>query len=462
MWVVLVLIWLFLGNSNADTIKEKAVALSEDKVLEKARRDREALLEKPRLDKEVLEKASLEQEMVIEDDQDIIQEILLRLPVESLVRCTCLSKKWNAFISYNKYFRNTYISRHGGQALMMGFFLDKVYRGKETTACFLPTSSDGRTSKVPNKRKRCDNLTYDDDVDNPVDCSLSFLGHDIVHVLASSNGFLLVTLLERNSPVTYMICNPINKQQIVLPKPNLELSPQCVVHGFTCDAALTHYKIVRALCFETLHYTTPLTLEIFSSDLPQYWRRYDLTCPCPYFLDLSLGLAGVIKECVTYLPACREIPRIECPEQILLVFDESKEILQVMDVPPSEDDMTSSFFGMSEGLIVFGLFDLHQLKMWSLNDKGDGEREWSPKHKVNLKTRVENYFECAKDSFEGVMNLIAFHPADSQVFFLGSGNKNYQYHVNSSRFELICDLVRGYEFFPYTYPLIGPHLFRDH
>ncbi|KAF5185559.1 hypothetical protein FRX31_024854 [Thalictrum thalictroides] len=43
--------------------KEVLEKASLEQELEKARRDRETLLEKPRLDKEVLEKASLEQEV---------------------------------------------------------------------------------------------------------------------------------------------------------------------------------------------------------------------------------------------------------------------------------------------------------------------------------------------------------------------------------------------------------------
>ncbi|KAF5198201.1 hypothetical protein FRX31_012212, partial [Thalictrum thalictroides] len=152
----------------------------------------------------------------------------------------------------------------------------------------------------------------------------------------------------------------------------------------------------------------------------------------------------------------------------IVVIDQSKEMLQVMETPPREDDFDScQFFGMSDGLIVYGYYELHQLIIWLLNDKGDGKREWSLKHKVNLKNNVENYLECAKDTRNGYIRLIAFHPANTEVFFLGFGTKRYQYHVKKSRFEFICDLEQQdrvgwpYDLFPYTYPLTGPHLFHD-
>ncbi|PIA40017.1 hypothetical protein AQUCO_02500026v1 [Aquilegia coerulea] len=408
--------------------------------------------------------------------RDYIQDILLRLPVKSLLRCTCLSQKWHAFISYNKSFHSSYLSRHTGydDQVFKGFFLSKVseYDGEEPVR-FLPTSSDGRSLSVLKKRKRhhnddADRNTYladeDDVVTFPVDASLSFLGHDIVHVVGSSNGFLLTTL-ERRYPVTYMICNPLTKQHIVLPQPNL--TPQFVVHGFTCDAALTNYKVVRALCFKALRYTTALTLEIFSSDLP-HWRQFNSTCSVPFFLDLSLRFSAIINEGVTYLPAFLEKQTTVRPDPYILISDQSKEIVQVLEAPPSEDDASLRYyFGMSGGLTVYGYLELDQLKIWLLNDKGNGKREWSLQHKVSLKSKVVNYVECAKDAYQGHIDLIAFHPVNPQVFFLGCDQKRYQYNVKKSRLELICDLEQlgsgqeDYYFFPCTYPLIGPHLFRN-
>ncbi|KAF5207823.1 Pentatricopeptide repeat-containing protein [Thalictrum thalictroides] len=337
------------------------------------------------------------------------------------------------------------MSRHTGgeQQVLKGFFLTKfiAINGEEPVR-FLPTSSQqGR------KRKRHHNadgdkdtyLTDDgDDVAFPVDTNtpLNFLGHDIVHVVGFSDGCLLTTL-ERDYPMTYMICNPVNKQHIVLPKPNL--ATRVLVHGFTCDATLTHYKVVRALVFKPMVYTTILTLEVFSSDLPQ-WRQLNGTSPFRFFLNMGLRFSAVINKGVTYFAGYFEKQTTNRPCICILVFDQSKEMLQVMETPPREDDFDScQFFGMSDGLIVYGYYELHQLIIWLLNDKGDGKREWSLKHKVNLKSTVENYLECAKDARDGYIKLMAFHPANTEVFYLRCGAKTYQYHVKKPRFELVCD-----------------------
>ncbi|PIA55768.1 hypothetical protein AQUCO_00700234v1 [Aquilegia coerulea] len=291
----------------------------------------------------------------------------------------------------------------------------------------------------------------------PEDFSLSYLGNPVVHVVGSSNGYLLSSH-EQECPMSYVISSPITKQQIILPIPNK--TSKIVCHGFQCDAYGKHYKIVRTISLRPLALNTGLTVEVLSSDMPNQWKLFILTCPFRFSLNFSFRSTTMIRNDVAYLPAFVEQATLE---PCLLIFDQSKEILEVVEVPKERCNL----FGMSDGLILCASNELGQLKIWLLNDKGDAKREWFLKHNVGLGSKVENYFECTKDADEGIIELIAFHPMNPRVLFIACAQNIYQYNVSDSRFELICDFTkkdwnRVYTFIPYTSPLIGPQLFCDH
>ncbi|XP_058179977.1 F-box protein At2g40925-like [Rhododendron vialii] len=153
--------------------------------------------------------------------KDIVLEILLRLPVKSVMRFKCVSSDWNDTISAAA-FRKNYLSRHCKNA-PIGFFYSCIpsHRSKTRHNKFI--------SSTAMETRELESL----------DCL-----QNLRNVLASSKGLLLVSLNHN----TCHVLDLVSKKHIKLPKP-LENYPHAHV-GFVCHEQETGGRKINGLSYK--------------------------------------------------------------------------------------------------------------------------------------------------------------------------------------------------------------------
>ncbi|KAL5732169.1 hypothetical protein ACHQM5_004818 [Ranunculus cassubicifolius] len=413
-------------------------------------------------------------------ENDIIEEILLRLPVKELVRCKILSKRWYNFISCCN------------RSVMVGIFCTDSSLSAQVSSNqvrFLPTSIEGRRTSMLLKKRDERNDDAEEEVIlgeqgfplSPPDESLTSLGFgdsgSSTHILGSSNGFLL-TCLEPLIPMHYFVINPINKQWLALPTPNTQCS--WVAHGFICHSkppnpsAFPYFKVVRALCPGRGVFSSSIPIEIFSSDqlLIPGWKQFNVSAPFSFYLHLTGRPAVISEKGLIYFKASIQKQLATSSTPGVVFFDQKRReecCLQLIEFPPKDEEgNTCDCFDMSAGLILYARHhrERGQLQIWMLNDKDDSTSEWSLRHNVNFHFTVKNYPNILQGPMEELFCIEAFHPLNPQVLFLGNFMKKFFYDVENSRLELLCDdAAEGrkscYKLFPFTYGLVGRHFFLD-
>ncbi|CAN6242212.1 unnamed protein product [Urochloa humidicola] len=130
---------------------------------------------------------------------DLIVEILSRLPVKSLCRCKCVTRRWRGLISHPDH-------RRRFPHTLVGFFLNTFHQGRRARRF----ANLGEASRPP-----------------LIDYPFSFIpGYEDVTIVDSCNGLLLccASRTESSSPDTvvfsHVVCNLATRTWHVLPKSN--------------------------------------------------------------------------------------------------------------------------------------------------------------------------------------------------------------------------------------------------
>ncbi|PIA53197.1 hypothetical protein AQUCO_00900053v1 [Aquilegia coerulea] len=140
--------------------------------------------------------------------------------------------------------------------------------------------------------------------------------------------------------------------------------------------------------------------------------------------------------------------------------------MQLIEVPPTKNPTICHLFGMFSGIVHYARHELGQFEIWILNEKEDCTKNWSLKHKVGIEITSEKYPElCQNPNRTSLVKFEAFHLMNPRFIFLSIyNNKRVLYDVYSSTLELVCDHGDepfNYIIVPYTYDLIGHHIFHD-
>ncbi|KAB2007075.1 hypothetical protein ERO13_D10G001700v2 [Gossypium hirsutum] len=156
------------------------------------------------------------------NNNDVMSDILLRLPLKDLVGCKCVCKWWNTLIS-DPIFKLNYSLRNP-QYNISGFFLQKfLYLELHSKLLFFPC--EGRVDAAPKP-------------------SLSFIEDDKgVCIQHSCNGLLICSSFRcGEEDRKYYICKPTTKQYF--PLPNLECRTVFGISIAYDPNRSPHYKIV--------------------------------------------------------------------------------------------------------------------------------------------------------------------------------------------------------------------------
>ncbi|XP_062009180.1 F-box/kelch-repeat protein At3g23880-like isoform X2 [Rosa rugosa] len=186
-------------------------------------------------------------------EEDVIVEILARLPVKSLIRFRCVCKSWRALIS-DSYFIKKHLS-YGERGITKSTYRLIIF--------MLDPPS-------PLEILALRNMKDDDDgdgaaggqfaviqLDCPVTKTITYSRHRIL--VGSCNGLVCVEL---DSEVI-MLWNPCTRDSKVLPKPPRVINSEFIYcfHGLGHDSASDDYKVIRGF---TDYLAKKIMIHIFS------------------------------------------------------------------------------------------------------------------------------------------------------------------------------------------------------
>ncbi|KAK6122837.1 hypothetical protein DH2020_043418 [Rehmannia glutinosa] len=293
--------------------------------------------------------------------EDIITEILSRLPVKTLLKFRCVSKSWLNLIS-SPQFVNAHLKNSTKNN--MGFHSRLVFHLR-----YSPSPKVFHTFSLHPKIDDYESLSVDKLV---LSCRPCYA----IEIVGSCNGLVCV-VLDYNSVVLW---NPTTRKSKTLPvsDSSLDLSK----HGFGYDAANDDYKVVEFGCnYDTFGYKKSTKRNIYSSRVDS-WRTMEW--PCSDIIDgPSVFVNGVIHWKV-------------CDEKYqrfwaVIAQNVTTETCSSVDLPTlASDDADKVSLGVFGGCLSASFYCHNYMDVWVLKEYGDRE-SWTKLVRFNYPS-VENRF----------------------------------------------------------------------
>ncbi|KAF5194663.1 hypothetical protein FRX31_015746 [Thalictrum thalictroides] len=341
---------------------------------------------------------------------DLIIEILTRLPIKPLFRFKCVSKEWQDMISVHlsMVLPNTtgfYIMVNSTIASEPGNikFINVHPNG------FIMSSSSDSVIEMTN---------------------LDFIQQSFI-ILDSNKGFLLleerkITFLDDEQPSQYLVCNPLTKQCISLPKPKYGYNREktslfCYKDDNYADQ---HHIDFQVICYNGL------VTEIYSSKT-RLWVESE-TGP------RSDGRKIFFSECVYWLEECGHSSRL---------FSSNGGGIRGINFPcAKQSTYYEQLLGVSGESLYFADSNKSRFMVWSLVNGVD----WCMKHHITFQTVIYPEVDWITEKHPFIP--LAFHPLNYQLVLVVMNNRLVMYLMDEKRIELVNELQN--EFFPSTYRIL--------
>ncbi|CAJ1961123.1 unnamed protein product [Sphenostylis stenocarpa] len=347
---------------------------------------------------------------------DILHEILLRIPPSVISKLIVVSKIWLRVIC-SPSFRQGYLRQWGLSFRLLGFFVcNFLYLGRprdgyrrprwEPPLPFLSTCREG------------DDLKHS-----------GILKHR-GYFIDSSKGIILSGL----HPKTYYVYNTLTKQTYQLPEPQQFYKVLCMalivedfLHGDTC------YKVIRARCECKLKERNTVSIETYSSKTGK-WKQSTLMCSTSFALrprTAAMVVGGVVHwfaiwgKLAIYDPRLgdRYVASIKLPTGVL-----------------THEHEESVLGESSDGLLMYGQSNNIGVEIWMLEKEPEDNNssiycictrlkyKWVLRWRLNFKVLWKQMPSLSTHSKE--TQLLSFLPQNSTSIFIRSGWNIF-----------LCDLV---------------------
>ncbi|KAL2546036.1 F-box protein [Forsythia ovata] len=349
--------------------------------------------------------------------ENMLLEILLRLPPKSVFKFRCVSKRWNEIIN-DSFFLQSYAEQRKG--------LDDAGRLWAFILC--PTGSTP-IEIVP-----------------VLDNQIGTIQRDHGNFICSSNGLILCVHLHGNifcghNPITYTVLNPLTKKWVSLPSPaNVNLG---ILMGLVCEENIAqlvaNYKVVH-IC--NSNWDNELMIETYSSKTGK-WIESKLFAT-DYF-RLRPFVAPLVLNGIFHWTVSDVLIAIYDPDDI-----GGENHLQLIEKPRAEGRSYSSGFSRSsDGLLWYGENIKQIMKFWMLPKGENGYRrsctiprqEWSLVHTVNLYSLCDNYSiishvqACMQDYYD--LYMIALNPNNPLIMLFSIDGTTFLCNIVSKSVEPI-------------------------
>ncbi|VAH84281.1 hypothetical protein VPH35_055147 [Triticum aestivum] len=331
---------------------------------------------------------------------DILADIISRVPYKSTCCCKCVSTRWRDLISYQ--------CRNKMPQSIVGFF----YEGYNEF-------------RSPKKARYFTNLSRQR---YPlVDPSLSFLPNcESLDILDSCNGLLLCRCWKVTDPKTldYVVCNPTTQKWVAVPATDWSSMVSVARLGFD-PAVSSHFHVFEFIDEESWGISEDEldgdccgrieTLAIYSSKAGA-WK----------YQTVEHGRFSIPKNSVsTFFNGILHLANLfEC----IVAVDVEGANWWLIDVPelPYYADCIGGIFP-SQGRLYFADSDGSKLSIWVLEDYVTGK--WTLKHNVSHLQLFRTKYSSYVNNYE----VISIHPEHSLVFIVGGVEKTLMSYDMDSR-----------------------------
>ncbi|KAL3643391.1 hypothetical protein CASFOL_014206 [Castilleja foliolosa] len=367
--------------------------------------------------------------------EDVLVQILFRLPVKALVRFKSVSKAWYFIISriciqytrpavdglflrtYHP-FKNQYqyISRTPRNPLLTHFFSDQLPEKWCLREVVFGNFASLSGEEEVNSRKA--------QVFGWKECIDSFrlpFKPDPDDLIASCNGLLLFVDIDSSR---YYVSNPLTRQCVSIPPPPWTQKSRLYAALAFDPSKSSHYKVVR-FAWPT---TQPdMVLDIYSS-ADKSWSSHSLQ------LDPRITTRNMIRPATYFdgaffrLSVTWHVVRFDVRDQVSV---------GVIQLPSSykECNRLMGSMGLLKGSLSYANDCFDMLHIWSLENIY-GENIWNLRYKINihdLTCGLVLHRECAPACSEWI-GPIAFHPS-ANVVYLGTSIVILRYNLENNKLE---------------------------
>ncbi|XP_041018617.1 F-box protein At5g03970 [Juglans microcarpa x Juglans regia] len=359
---------------------------------------------------------------------DVLCEILLRLPEKSVFRLILVSRKWLHVICSNS-FRSSYHSKWRESFHLLGFFVcNFLYLGRPRDGFRRPPWEPALP--LLSTCKEGDDLKF------------SGVLKQLGYFIDSSNGFLLCG----RHPMTYYIWSPITRKQYQLPQPQQYYRSLCmafIVEDSHDDVIC--YKVIRAKCVCKPVEVNTVSIETFSSKTGA-WKQSTLTCSSSFAL-CPRSVATVIGGVVYWFSVHKH----------LAIYDPYLGVrrLSLIKLPAGElsFDYEESVLGeSSDGLLQYGQSSKLGIEIWVLEKEQSGyssmyksdthwEKRWNLRYTLNFREMWKKN-PTFTDRFSE-SQILSFLPRNSESVFIRSGSNIFLYQLESKRLDVVRYHGRG-------------------
>ncbi|XP_021888671.1 F-box protein At5g03970 [Carica papaya] len=360
---------------------------------------------------------------------DIMCDILIRLPPESVFKLILVSKRWLRLIC-GPYFRYIYLSRWKTSFHLLGFFVcNSLYLGRREDGLRRPRSEPALP--LLSTCKEGDDLKY------------SGILKQLGYFIDSSKGILLCG----RHPKTYYVWNPTKEKQYQLPRPRVYFEELCMAFIVEdCPDDDMCYKVIRAKCECRLEEVNTVTIETFFSKTTT-WSYSTLTCSSN--LCLSPWTVGTVIGGVVHWHAAQGHVAIYDP-------DNEEKRIALIKLPGSYDYDEHVLGESSDGLLQYGWSNTSGMEIWVLEKEQDsyssifsGDNNptvrWNRRYKLNFKTMWKNNLSIATkfSTRSKETQILSFVIQNSDAVFIRSGSNIFLYYFESKRVEYVPYQGRG-------------------
>ncbi|XP_004302070.1 PREDICTED: F-box protein At5g03970 [Fragaria vesca subsp. vesca] len=361
---------------------------------------------------------------------DILNEILLRLPEKFVFRLILVSKRWLRVICSSS-FRSDYRARWGVDFHHLGFFV--------CNQLYLNRPKDGmRRPKSEPALQLLSACEEGDDVCN--DLMASGNCKQLGYFIDSCNGLLLCG----RHPLTYSVWNPISKVLFQLPQPQRFYKRLCM--AFIAEDNfddILQYKVIRANC-ECKREVNTVSIETYSS-VTGTWKHFTLTCSSKFSLrpwTVATVINGVVYWFATQGKiAIKESVAIYDPR----VGNTRVELLKLPDGNISQDYDEFVLGESSDGLLQYGQSSKSGMEIWVLEKEQDSSissittnvqsnRKWKIRYRLGFKAMWKKNPSFCKQTKEA--QLLSFLPRNSEYVFIRSGQNIFLLHIESQMLKV--------------------------
>ncbi|KAJ1400388.1 F-box-like domain superfamily [Sesbania bispinosa] len=353
-------------------------------------------------------------------NNDIMFDVLSRIPAKLLLGLKCISRDWHHTIS-SRAFIKAQLENTG--LVLTGFILQEKFMWCKVdikAVNYIPVETIGA---------RVQHMVF------------NFLPEEVV-VLASCKGIVCCrSCLPSREPTIY-VCNPSNKEWIQLKWPAHDRR-ESIALAFDFEPSKDSidisykFKLVRVKQVENMEEELFFTFELYSSET-RTWRKSNEICQCHSNLIKNKGIyIGGVLHWLT-------------DDDQVLTFDVEKELSWLISVPvPSLEFRTvpEACIGESEGRLHYVQVSEEGLHVWYLEDYY--EFKWTLKHSksleeiegeyphffLNLKNRVSERVSLDSSPW---MNPLGFK--DGVLLMKVSANL-FMYDIKKNKMAQACSIL---------------------